>query len=315
MTQMRSLLLLSGLCAILLAPAAARAVVGDQRPQLLVQARAADALGEVLTRATARADAQVNQLRAMAGPTAPNAAAPRQPAPAAAPAAGAKPPTYRELFDRAVNQIRRDGLHTTDPSFDNLTDADLFREMTSLQLYNLRQFVRLNQLRAECDALRARLQSAGKWSGPATTQPAIDTPDTLAAAVQARLQKGERDPQWEETRDRIHDALAGRESAAPQQPYDVPQGAPAAAGGVAAAPPADDPRFQPYYYGPQDANTGWNDPSNDSFTVQGGGGVYHRSDTRVNRFNDVRTNSTYDRRVNVDADRRLNIHRDPRENF
>jgi hypothetical protein len=77
----------------------------------------------------------------------------------------------------------------------------------------------------------------------------------------------------------------------------------------------DDPRWHPFFYGPSDSMSGWSDPFNDPFATRNSGGVYYRTDTRVNRDYDPRTNGFFDRRVNVESDRRLNVHVDPRENF
>ena len=77
----------------------------------------------------------------------------------------------------------------------------------------------------------------------------------------------------------------------------------------------DDPRWQPYFYGPNDALTGWNENFSDPFIFQNGGGVYQRFDTRVNRDRDPRIGGDFDRRVNIDNDRRTDIHVDPRQNY
>jgi hypothetical protein len=78
----------------------------------------------------------------------------------------------------------------------------------------------------------------------------------------------------------------------------------------------DDPRWQPYYYGPGERFGGWGEGMyDDPFHFRGGGGVYERYDTRVNADFDTRTRGQSDRRVNVQFDRRLNVHFDPRENF
>jgi hypothetical protein len=164
--------------------------------------------------------------------------------------------------------------------------------MTALQTYNIQQFARLTQ------ALSA--------STP-TTQPSIET-----------LLSESSDPKWTEKRRQIHNAVAVRNAAARQRmggriADNVVQ--PQPSGAAIPSIPMDDPRWRPYFYGPNDALTGWNDPYGDPFSFQNGGGVYLRSDTRVNRYNDSRMYGDFDRRVNIDYDRRTDIHVDPRHNY
>lgn len=78
---------------------------------------------------------------------------------------------------------------------------------------------------------------------------------------------------------------------------------------------ANDPRWQPYYYGPNNRFNGWNDDYSDVWQPNASGGVYRAYDTRVNQDYDVRVNGELDRRVNTSFDRRQNIQIDPKVNF
>jgi hypothetical protein len=258
-------LLLPGLC-----PLPARAV---SREDLLVQLQAADMLGESIGGAVQQLPRQPRQAR----PT-------TQPAPAA---------SYREIFDRTVVRLRK-GEIPADESLNNLDNAQLFGEMTALQVYNLQQYARLTR------------DLAG-----ATTLPAIET-----------LLSRSKDPRWRQKRQQIHNAVTARI----QQAAARRAAAEAAADATAPASPQpsatagystlyDDPRWRPYYYGPGDALTGWNENFADPFLFQNGGGVYQRYDTRVNRDYDPRVGGDFDRRINIDFDRRTNIHVDPRQNY
>jgi hypothetical protein len=303
-----------------------RSVAQDIRPRLLAQARAADAVGDVLFQANAQAESRLDDLRrslqdarhfAGARPVASQPATQSNGTPPLLNPgrAGEKPPTYRDLFDHAVKQVQGNHQRTTDPSFDNLTDDDLFQEMTSLQLYNLRQFMRLGTLRHQAEALERRSNLASDEKGTAATHPAVASFEDLLARVDARIAAPQRSPEWLKLRRKLHNVVTARmepQSFAPG----VTQSNPAQAYAPAPLPgPLDDPRFQPWYYGPQDPFTGWVDPFADPFRITGGGGFYNRSDTRVNIDPDTRTNSVFDRRVNIDNDRRLNVHEDPRQNF
>ncbi|MEA2710704.1 MAG: hypothetical protein QOF78_3305, partial [Phycisphaerales bacterium] len=196
-----------------------------------------------------------------------------------------------------------------------LSDAQLFGEMAALQSYNLRTFRRIGELRGQAVDFRARLEGIGRWKGEATTQPAIETPEVLAREALAALARPQRSVRWSEARQKMRNAIATARSqqlrsAMPPPASNTPY-TPAANASI-----VDDPRWQPYYYGPGDALSGWSsDVFNDGFNFRGGGGVYERYDTRVNADSDTRTRGQFDRRVNVNTDRRLNVHSDPRENF
>lgn len=75
-----------------------------------------------------------------------------------------------------------------------------------------------------------------------------------------------------------------------------------------------DPRFNTFYYGPASRYNNWSIDTTDPFAFQAGGGVYLRSDTRVNADPSMRVNDTPDRRVNANADTRVNVQVDPRAN-
>jgi hypothetical protein len=147
----------------------------------------------------------------------------------------------------------------------------------------------------------------------AQSLPAPRSMDELAAAIDAGPAAD--DPVWQRKRDKLRNSVAGSMSAANVRvATDAAQSnavAPSSGGNAM----VDDPRFKPYYYGPTDGWNGWNDSFSNPFVFQNGGGVYKKSDVRVNRDRDPRLNGGSDRRVNIDTDRRLNIHEDPRENF
>jgi hypothetical protein len=248
---------------------------GLSREDLMVQTQAADMLGEAIGGAVEHA-------------TTKPAATPA--APTTRPAAPTTAPAYRELFDQLSARIRKGDI-VDDAALNNLDNEQLFGEMSALQTYNLQQYNRL-------------LRSAGPTTRPVT----LDS-----------LLSGPKDSHWRDKRQHIRNAVTARVQAARQRSQIVPA-MPAWPGGQAALPPPpsytwDDPRFHPYYYGPTDALTGWNDPYADPFSFQNGGGVYLRSDTRVNRDYDPRVGGEFDRRINIDYDRRNNIHVDPRQNY
>ena len=306
------------------AAAAAPEKVVDQRAAWIGQARSADAIGEVLMAAGERAEARVDLLRrklAEAGERpvpATGASATTSPATAAAAAAARQTQSaHRELFDRVMAELRRASANQIDPSLQNLTDDQLFAEMAALQSFNLRTFRRLDDLRVEASEIRARLESIGQWKGAPTTQPAVESPQQLARDAIAALNRPQRSPRWAEARQKMRNALAAARAQQLRNRLPQPSSPPTAYAPPASGVVIDDPRWQPYYYGPGDA-TGWGDPNDmfaDPFDFRGGGGVYERYDTRVNADFDTRTRGQFDRRVNVESDRRLNLHVDPRENF
>jgi len=233
--------------------------------------------------------------------------------PTQSPATPESQAAYRTLVDRVSTEVQRGvggGAGPIDPSLDNLPDEQLFNEMTALQTYNLRTFRRLGELRDQAAELRKRLESAGQAKTGAATRPAIETSDELAREVIAAI-KREPSPQWAAARQKMRNALANARAQQLRNTATPPPGTPPPAnGGV-----ADDPRWQPYYYGPG-RFAGWGgELFRDPFNFNGGGGVYERYDTRVNSDYDSRTRGHSDRRVNVQSDRRLNVHIDPRQNF
>jgi hypothetical protein len=278
------------------------------RDQWLLQAQAADVIGEVLMAASPRAEARVDELRhelAKAG---------EKPAVAtSSPATKESQAAYRQLLEQVIADVRPGGADQIDASLRDLPDGQLFGEMAALHSYNLRTFRRLGELRAEAAELQRQLAAKGKWKGELTTRPAIETADALAREALAAFKRPEASPQWAAARLKMRNAIATSRSlqlrgAMPSvsSPHAPP------ANGVA----LDDPRWHPYYYGAGDQFGGWGDELfGDSFNFRGGGGVYERFDTRVNTDYDTRTHGQSDRRVNVQSDRRLNIHVDPRQNF
>jgi hypothetical protein len=204
---------------------------------------------------------------------------------------------YRELFDRVAGEVRKGGMDAVDSSLRNLTTSQLLNELMALQSYNQRAFVRLNQV------------------GQSARSPATQPMYRFANDALARVKQRDANPKWDEARRRMRGALnvrawsTGRAQApgqvAPQ--YDL----------AYSSTPMDDPRWQPYFYGPADELSGWDAAAfgQDPYVFRGGGGVYQRQDTRVNQYFDTRTGGQFDRRVNIDFDRRRNIHVDPRENY
>lgn len=83
---------------------------------------------------------------------------------------------------------------------------------------------------------------------------------------------------------------------------------------LANGPTVNDPRWQPFYSGSSHGVRNWLAVGEDTaaFTFQPGGGIYVRSDQRLNNDADARINSEPDRRVNINADRRTTIQLDPR---
>jgi hypothetical protein len=250
---------------VALCPLTAQAVGRDE---ILLQMQAADALGGAIQSALEQA-------------------------PMTRPASTSQPaetvPSYRELFDRTVDAIKKDG--TPDASLNNLTTAQLFGEMTALQTYNLQQYARLTRRR----------------DGGPTTLPSVQTLVKQPTTVKS--------PLWQKKRQQVHNAVTARLDAARQQSAEQSSAAPAGSTPPTYSRSWDDPRWQPYFYGPTDSLTGWNENFSDTFTFQNGGGLYQRFDTRVNRDHDPRVGGDFDRRVNIDYDRRTNIHVDPRLNY
>ena len=246
----------------------------------MVGVQSADMLGEAIGGAVEHATNATTK-PAAAAPAAAHVAPTTRPAPTTAPA-------YRELFDQLSARIRK-GEVVDDASLNNLDNDQLFGEMSALQTYNLEQYNRLLHQQP-------------------TTRPTLDS-----------LLAGPKDSHWREKREHIRNAVTWRVQAARQR---ARAGPPAGAGQPSTASPAppsytwDDPRFHPYYYGPTDGLNGWSEPyAADPFVFQNGGGVYLRSDTRVNRDYDPRIGGEFDRRINIDYDRRNNIHVDPRKNY
>ena len=305
--------IVAGVCGVSSAQAAA-APLANARQQWLLQARAADVIGEILMDASERAESQVDALRHQLA--AANAKAPVT-LPTQSPATRESQAAYRAVVDRVIAELQRaaaGGAGPIDPSLDNLPDAQLFNEMTALQTYNLRTFRRLGELRDQAAELRKRLEAAGQAKKGATTRPSIETAEQLAREAIAAI-KREPSAEWAEARQKMRNALAGSRArdlrnAATPPPGTPPPPANGGGGGV-----ADDPRWQRYYYGPGEF-AGWGgELFRDPFNFHGGGGVYERNDTRVNADFDTRTRGQSDRRVNVESDRRLNVHVDPRQNF
>jgi hypothetical protein len=282
----------------------------------LLQARAADAIGEVLMNAGERAEAEVDLMRhalADASKKLPNTTTSTKP-----PATRETQVAYRALFDQVLADVHRadgaGGAGGVDSTLENLPDGQLFNEMAALQSYNLRTFRRLGELREQAAELRRRLEAAGRWKGDVTTRPAIASSDDLARQAVAAMKREQRSPRWIAARQKMRNALATARSQSAQSAMPTPTSphTPPANGAV-----LDDPRWQRYYYGPGDQFGGWGGDATygDAFDFRGGGGVYERADTRVNTDYDIRTRGQSDRRVNVQFDRRVNTHVDPRQNF
>ena len=274
------------LCLVLFLPTLALAATRDE---LLAQAQAADALGGALTAAVSQASGELD--RARKNPVAKPVTLPI--------ARASKRITYRELFDRTVQRIQKQGDSAMDPALKNMPSGQLFDEMTTLQQYNIAQYLRLVRMLDQIQASRI--------------------PTTMPALESLGQQKATNDPMWQKQRGELRYAVVARiiNGQSPrQEPAPQPQlSAPSTyAGGQVGG--SDDPRWRPYFYGSQDPMSGWStEVYSDPFGFRGGGGVYFRTDTRVNTDYDPRLNGLHDRRVNIDADRRLNIHVDPRENF
>lgn len=299
---------------------AAASPEAPKRPPLITQAQAADALGQLITTATNETAKQLDSMQRYLRATGHDkdfAAAHVKPAPATQ-------PTYSELFDRAAAQIAIADPTNVDTWFAGLDDVQLFEEMAALQRYNTSHYMRLIALRRQADAMRSSLQATGEWPaylrsingvGGATTQPSFESPDQF---VQQVGQKHTIDPQWQKSREQLRGVVQARLQLA-QQYQTVPPSSinslPAYVNSSGSSGQWDDPRFQPYYYGNNNALNGWGDLAQHPFQFQNGGGTYYRSDTRVNHDYDMRLNGSYDRRVNIDYDRRTNVHEDPRENF
>jgi hypothetical protein len=297
-------------------PSARGAAPATPREQWLIQTRAADAIGEVLMNVSARAESFVNEMRHELAKAGEESAAATPATTGKSPATRESPAAYRALVDPVVAQVRRTAAGEFDPSLENLPDEQLFSEMTALQSYNLRTFRRLAELRGQAADLRARLEALGRRKGDATTRPTIESPAELARQAIAALRRPQRSPEWAAARQKMRNAIAASRAqqlrntiiapVASSSPYPPP------VNGVV----VDDPRWQPYYYGPGDGFGAWGEEIyGDPFNFRGGGGVYERYDTRVNADFDTRTRGQSDRRVNVQFDRRLNVHFDPRENF
>ena len=73
-----------------------------------------------------------------------------------------------------------------------------------------------------------------------------------------------------------------------------------------------DPRWNPYYYGPERLYSSWNAQYPEIYRPGIDGGEFRSYDLRVNTAFDVRLNGTLDRRQNTAGDRRLNFREDPR---
>jgi len=318
---MRPLPLLTAAILACLFATATTAAAQNAREQWLVQTRAADAVGEVLMEANTRGEAQVDALRnelVKAGQkTLPAASGVKSPATRESQAG------YRALVEHVAAEVRRAGAAgVIDPWLENLSDGQLFEEMAAVQSYNLRQFRRLAELREQEVQLRHRFNALRHGKAGATTQPAIAATDQLAREAVAALNRPQPGPSWAAAREKMRNAIATSRA---QPRRGVPRN-PAGTAGSANRPfarpanaIADDPRWQPYYYGPTDpfsGGGGWGAGLyDDPFQFRGGGGVYERYDMRVNADSDTRTRAQPDRRVNVQFDRRLNVHVDPRQNF
>lgn len=281
------------------------------RAELLVQIRAADAIGDTLSSEAERAKEQVDalskQINEVGGA---RAFAAFKPTPD-----DEKQLDYRDLFAGVSQAAEKLETQSAEGSTANLTDMQLFQEMTTLQSHNLRQFVRVNELRERSDSMRQFLHVVGKWSGPATTQPAIAKPSDLLATARQRVAQQPSD-QWTKRRTQVRNAISARIEAIRQYEANATAGRQQQQQfSLSSAGLADDPRFSRYFYGVEDGWSGWNADFSDAFEFSGGGGYYRRHDTRVNRDSDPRIQGQYDRRLNIESDRRLNVHSDPRDNF
>src|SRR5690242_10013538 len=99
----------------------AGSVAASTRPELLVQTQAADVLGGALTDAVAHATAEIDAAKKQATtkPSVASAAVVRPTAPQH-PQHPEHRITYRELFDRTVDRIKKQGNDAIDPALENM---------------------------------------------------------------------------------------------------------------------------------------------------------------------------------------------------
>jgi hypothetical protein len=102
-----------------------------------------------------------------------------------------------------------------------------------------------------------------------TTQPSVPTPANVADEAVAALTRDTHDPRWLAARRRMRNAILARSAVQPVAPQPTPTQINPAITSYRSL-PLDDPRFQPYYYGPADA-FGWTADDAAAFDFRGGG--------------------------------------------
>jgi len=306
----------------------ASALAVETHDELVAQVQAADLLSDLLTWTSDRAASRVaamteylNETGKLAGFRKTNPAPPKT-----------MSLFYSELFNGAVQFVKGDGTTSADPQLAKLNDAQLFRELTALQTYNIQQFLYLNHKRQECAAVRAYLDSTHGFDGyltwlktkypqtdsasNGTTQPAAQTGAQAVAQLEQAI-KTAREAAWQRAKARgmsqvdfNHEWDAGQSMMKAQIAARVSGMAEFARAARASTPPPVQPAGVPIN---SQIWNGWVDPYPDAFnTTYQGPGLYGDYDTRVDDDYDQRVNGEYDRRLDLGFDRRQNVHIDIR---
>jgi hypothetical protein len=322
------------------------AVINDA--DYTTQIQAADVLSRFLTDLNNRAEARHQAMTAFLREIGASREYTQQRKPLEHPTAD----DYERVMRGAIQFIKDGGDMLSDPELPKLETSKLVAELRVLREYVIRQFLAADAqqktLRSMTQFLEStnRMQAYREWAAkkqvdqePAelaelpTSAPA--DPGVFAQGMAARIKAArdqawkaaqasgmtqrQFDQQWERQQQQLNRLVGYRLAAirtamlSTPVPRD-PSGMVAPEGPATAAnpPQSRDPRWEPYYYGPNDA-WNWQDDGADSFSFRPGSGVYRRYDQRLNRAFDLRLGGTYDQRVNIDSDRRLNVHEDPRD--
>ena len=125
-------------------------------PALLTQVQAADVLSDLITYTVARGEARLQNIQQYLRETGNDAAFEK-----ARPAAKNALIPFSELSRAAVIFVSGDGSKYTDPSLATLNDAQLSSELTELQVYNIQQFQKLNEMVKTASSMKSFLESSG----------------------------------------------------------------------------------------------------------------------------------------------------------
>jgi hypothetical protein len=171
-------ILVTAAACVLIAANVARA-----EAELVTQVQAADVLSDLVTYTIGRAEARVAALSKYI-----NENGKADDFAKFKPKSDAKPLAFNEVYKGAVLFIRQGGSKFANPAIATMNEQQLSNELTELQVYNIQEFMKLNQQKKSIDAMREYLTSIGelekyqKWSKDSTIAlgPAANPEDVAA---------------------------------------------------------------------------------------------------------------------------------------